>query len=297
MKKQQILEEIQNSEIFYEQGLAHEKRKEYKQAYECYQQSANGGYYRALTNIGLLYLRGLGVEQDKIEACKYLLQAAQKGHARAQYNLATMLRHGDGIEKDLVQALNWYKTAADQGDKKAQEKFVQLQNELSNNISCLSPREINIQELKIDKELGRGNFGIVYLGYWNNISVAIKTLQLTSGSSPYYGEPDINLPPEKIQAFATEVEAMTSVRHPNLVTLLGICKETDKYFIVMEYMQKGSLHNFLHSTQPLNWLLRWQIALDIANGLSELHKHDILHRDLRSVNVLVLQRVIYIVMA
>jgi serine/threonine protein kinase len=54
----------------------------------------------------------------------------------------------------------------------------------------------------------------------------------------------------------------------------------------MEYMSKGSLFNVLHSDEKLSWLQREQIALDIACGLAFLHAEKILHRDLKSLNVL-----------
>ena len=58
--------------------------------------------------------------------------------------------------------------------------------------------------------------------------------------------------------------------------------------MVMEYAQKGSLYDLLHDdTVELPWPVRYQMAHDIGNGLAYLHNHEILHRDLKSLNVLI----------
>jgi serine/threonine protein kinase len=54
----------------------------------------------------------------------------------------------------------------------------------------------------------------------------------------------------------------------------------------MEYMSGGSLFNALHSKQEINWPTRYRITADIAKGLAFLHESKILHRDLKSFNVL-----------
>jgi len=73
--------------------------------------------------------------------------------------------------------------------------------------------------------------------------------------------------------------------------LYGITLE-QKYCMVMEYMVKGSLYDVLHSEQgkSLCWEQKYQIGLDIAKGLSYLHGQNILHRDLKSLNVLLDER-------
>lgn len=145
----EIIRKIENYEVktssltgedLYKQGLAHEKRGAFTEAFTSYKESANKGYVRALTNLGMFALKGQGCERDKKESHKLFLESAKQGHARAQYNLAEMLRRGDGIKKDEAQALHWYQQAAQQGDQKAQEKSVQLSTKIQETSSKPSIR-------------------------------------------------------------------------------------------------------------------------------------------------------------
>ena len=58
---------------------------------------------------------------------------------------------------------------------------------------------------------------------------------------------------------------------------------SDEYSIVMEYADGGNLNNYLSKNfEELDWKRKFQLALDITNGLYYLHKENILHRDLVS---------------
>lgn len=94
--------------------------------------------------------------------------------------------------------------------------------------------------------------------------------------------------------FQTEVELMSRIRHPNLVSLLGysINQENHDHLLVYELMLNGSLEDLLHGPSrgsALTWNLRMKIALDAARGLEHLHERcnpPIIHRDFKSSNIL-----------
>ncbi|KAD7478273.1 hypothetical protein E3N88_01409 [Mikania micrantha] len=100
---------------------------------------------------------------------------------------------------------------------------------------------------------------------------------------------------QRKQGFLTEIELLTSCKHPNIVSLLGFSREAGEMILVYEYAFKGSLGDYLVSsdktTFSLSWAQRIQICLDIANGINYLHndmvgKPRIIHRDIKSDNIL-----------
>ncbi|XP_019163095.1 PREDICTED: probable receptor-like protein kinase At1g80640 isoform X2 [Ipomoea nil] len=127
--------------------------------------------------------------------------------------------------------------------------------------------------------LGKGGFGCVYKGkLGENLYVAVKKLE--------------GITPDAIKEFETEVELLSKMQHPNIISLLGYSVRDDTRIIVYELMQNGSLESHLHGPSrgsALTWHLRMKIALDIARGLEYLHEHcnpPVIHRDLKSSNIL-----------
>ena len=122
--------------------------------------------------------------------------------------------------------------------------------------------------------IGEGGFGVVSRGKWNYIDVAIKQLRVT------------RLSDKALTEFQSEAELHGGLHHANVVQLYAVCLEAAKYCMVMELMSNGSLFNLLHNGRELPWSSRLSIAKDIAVGLNYLHGRGILHRDLKSLNVL-----------
>ncbi|KAF9596941.1 hypothetical protein IFM89_014520 [Coptis chinensis] len=91
--------------------------------------------------------------------------------------------------------------------------------------------------------------------------------------------------------FEAKVETLGKIRHKNIVKFWCCCTTKDSKFLIYEYMPNGSLGDLLHSTKASlpDWLTRYKIAVDVAEGLSYLH-HDyvppIVHRDVKSNNIL-----------
>jgi len=91
---------------------------------------------------------------------------------------------------------------------------------------------------------------------------------------------------DALQEFEAEAQTMKELRHPNIVQFLGYCI-SPRPCIVMEYMPRGSLHQLLRNRQAeILWDVRMRIALDITRGLAYLHAENIVHRDIKSMNVL-----------
>lgn len=128
------------------------------------------------------------------------------------------------------------------------------------------------------KELGNGGFGIVYYGKLKDgREVAVKRLYEKSY--------------KRLEQFMNEVHILTLLRHQNLVSLYGCtsqhCREL---LLVYEYVKNGTVADHLYGTKAtsgsLPWLVRLRIAIETATALSYLHVSDIIHRDVKTNNIL-----------
>eukprot|EP00005_Dracoamoeba_jomungandri_P005353 CAMPEP_0174254562 /NCGR_PEP_ID=MMETSP0439-20130205/3882_1 /TAXON_ID=0 /ORGANISM="Stereomyxa ramosa, Strain Chinc5" /LENGTH=654 /DNA_ID=CAMNT_0015336225 /DNA_START=52 /DNA_END=2013 /DNA_ORIENTATION=+ len=137
--------------------------------------------------------------------------------------------------------------------------------------------EIDYSELEIEKEIARGSFGVVEKGTFRGTEVAVKTLIQQK------------LSPEQMVEFSAEINMLKKLHHPNVVLLIGVCTKPPHLALVTEFMT-GSMWNLLHD-RSVNLLFKTKIKLinDTAKGMNYLHlfKPAVLHRDLKSANLLV----------
>ncbi|XP_058497565.1 tyrosine-protein kinase Lyn [Solea solea] len=150
---------------------------------------------------------------------------------------------------------------------------------------CLKPKaqkpwhndawEISKESIKMVKKLGAGQFGEVWMAYYNNTTrVAVKTLK--SGTMT-------------TEAFLDEANVMKTLHHDRLVRLYAVVTKTAPIYIITEYMEKGSLLDFLKSNEGCQLKLPKLIdfSAQIAEGMAYIEKKNYIHRDLRAANVLV----------
>ncbi|KAI3463867.1 hypothetical protein Pfo_020530 [Paulownia fortunei] len=117
-------------------------------------------------------------------------------------------------------------------------------------------------------ELGDGGYGVVY-----------KVKRLYENHH------------RRVEQFMNEVEILTRLRHQNLVSLYGCtsryCREL---LLVYEYIPNGTLADHLHGPRAkpgsLSWITRLNIAIETASALAYLHASDVIHRDIKSTNLL-----------
>ena len=133
---------------------------------------------------------------------------------------------------------------------------------------------------KIERELGRGAMGVVYLGKDPKInrSVAIKTLDYTQ-----FGKTELKTVKSR---FFREAEAAGRLSHNNIVTVYDVGEETDFAFIAMDYVEGVSLSDFCQKGKLLKVKEVYKILQIVAEALDYAHTQNIVHRDIKPGNIM-----------
>ncbi|XP_028987858.1 tyrosine-protein kinase Lyn [Betta splendens] len=135
--------------------------------------------------------------------------------------------------------------------------------------------EISKDSIRMVKKLGAGQFGEVWMAYYNNATkVAVKTLKPGTMT---------------VEAFMEEANVMKTLQHHRLVRLYAVVTKSEPIYIVTEFMANGSLLDFLKSDEGCRLQLPKLIdfSAQIAEGMAYIEKRNYIHRDLRAANVLV----------
>nr|AAY22388.1 symbiosis receptor-like kinase [Tropaeolum majus] len=181
--------------------------------------------------------------------------------------------------------------------RSAQGKFKGSRHQISNNVIFSIPstdepflKSISIEEFSLEYIttvtqkykvlIGEGGFGSVYRGTLpdgQEVGVKVRSSTSTQGT----------------REFDNELTLLSTIRHENLVPLLGYCCENGQQILVYPFMSNGSLQDRLYGEaakrKVLDWPTRLSIALGAARGLTYLHSlagRSLIHRDVKSSNIL-----------
>ncbi|KAG6419863.1 hypothetical protein SASPL_116375 [Salvia splendens] len=190
------------------------------------------------------------------------------------------------------------KSPRDNGDghQRGSKVSAPVKPEVQKELPSIEVPSLSLEELKEKTDnfgskslIGEGSYGRVYFAQLNDgKEVAVKKLDVSS-------EPDSNV------EFLTQVSMVSRLKHDNIVEMLGYCVDGNLRVLAYEFATMGSLHDILHGrkgvqgAQPgptLDWIHRVKIAVDAARGLEHLHEKlqpSIIHRDIRSSNVLLFE--------
>ena len=130
---------------------------------------------------------------------------------------------------------------------------------------------------KIQRELGRGGMGVVYLATDTRLDrqVAIKALPSELASDP-----------ARLERFEREAKTLAQLNHPNLAGIHGVEEQEGARFLVLEFVEGESLADRLdRGPVPVDEAL--ELAVQIAAGVEAAHEAGVIHRDLKPANIIV----------
>ncbi|KAG1697948.1 hypothetical protein DVH05_015432 [Phytophthora capsici] len=148
----------------------------------------------------------------------------------------------------------------------------------------LQGKRIPYETLKFDTALSKGASGEVWACTFNGRKVAVKRLLQSKSQKA-----------DKVQTFAEEIELTASLSHPHIVTFVGVAWNClNNLVMVLEYVPMGNLQDYLlKNADLLSWARdKIYMAVGIAQALDYLHGHGspLIHRDLKSTNILLTRR-------
>ncbi|XP_047321250.1 serine/threonine-protein kinase STY46-like isoform X2 [Impatiens glandulifera] len=136
-------------------------------------------------------------------------------------------------------------------------------------------REIDKRLLKMGEKIASGSCGDLIRGVYLGQDVAVKILRSE--------HPNDSLEDE----FSQEVAILRKVQHKNVVRFIGACTQPPNHCIITEYMPGGNLYEYLHKNHVILKLPQLvKFAIDVCRGMEYLHQNNIIHRDLKTANLL-----------
>jgi len=134
---------------------------------------------------------------------------------------------------------------------------------------------------RIERELGRGAMGVVYLARDPKINrqLAIKAIALAAE----FGEMELAGARER---FFREAEMAGRLNHPNIVVIYDAGEDQGLAFIVMEYLRGGHLSDYTSSARLLPTATVLDVVARVADALNFAHRQNVIHRDIKPANIM-----------
>ncbi|KAH0787238.1 TKL family protein kinase [Histomonas meleagridis] len=156
-----------------------------------------------------------------------------------------------------------------------EQNRIMTQEEINSEFTELSKYSLEYNDFELHKKIGFGAFAEVFLGYQKSTHkiVAIKKLHSNQFNR------------KNFEMFKREIKIIASVQHFAILPFVGACIKPP-YCIITEYLSGGCLFERLRKGPPLDPTKHTIIALGIAAGMAHMHEKGMIHRDLKSLNIL-----------
>ncbi|KAG2573942.1 hypothetical protein PVAP13_7KG286300 [Panicum virgatum] len=251
LRQQKVLQEMHEIKRQENDAMRREQEEAYAALYNANEQKVR--LEHQISEIEL-YVKH---NEDKLATTKHQLEVLEADYDRLQHERDAAIREVAELQE------------------KNQQRVLAPSETLNTKFSLIELQQAT-QDFDPTLKIGEGGFGSVYKGILRNTTVAIKLLhpQSMQGQSEFHQEASV----------------LSTVRHPNLVTLIGTCPEA--FGLVYEFFPNGSLEDCLackNNKPPLTWQTRTRIIGEMCSALIFLHSnkpHPVVHGDLKPDNIL-----------
>ncbi|KAF9979190.1 hypothetical protein BGZ73_004076 [Actinomortierella ambigua] len=131
----------------------------------------------------------------------------------------------------------------------------------------------NKPSLELGEFIGAGTYGIVFKGRYNTRKAAIKKFRLQANAARH-------------AEIEREIDLLQRLQFRHIIQFYGTFRQGPEISLITDFAEGGSLRQAIENSRVANWTDKERIAQEIADGLAYIHHENILHRDLKSDNVL-----------
>ncbi|OQS01170.1 protein kinase [Achlya hypogyna] len=195
------------------------------------------------------------------------------------------LKHTMSATQDLLEERTKTETQPQEPSADAADEVDELKNQMRVLEAQKRYLDIPYESIRMldgkENELGIGKCATVYRGMWmTNKSIAEVAIKMFRY---------VRLTDKIMQDYTAEVAMLRKLKHPNIVLFIGACINP-KLMILTEYCSRKSLYSVIHNKAmfaTIPWKFKVRMVLDAARGIAYLHANRIIHRDIKSHNLLV----------
>ncbi|KAG0270383.1 hypothetical protein DFQ27_007534 [Actinomortierella ambigua] len=126
---------------------------------------------------------------------------------------------------------------------------------------------------RTSKFIGAGQYGVVFHCHYNARRAAIKKFKLQDKK-------------DQTEIIEHEIDLLRHLQYRHIIQFYGVIRQDNEISLITDFAEGGSLNDAIQDLRVADWRVKERIAQEIANGLAYIHHEDIIHRDLKSDNVL-----------